>query len=216
MLKHPIKAVIFDMDGTLLDTEHLFIEYWTRAGRACGWPFERRHGLLLRSCSAAIAEGVLREFFGPEYVHAPVRAMRKELMKDVLSGPLEAKPGAAEILAYLSEKGIPTACATASSVERAKDNLSRAGLLPYMGRILSAADARNGKPYPDVFLSACAQLGLPPENCMVVEDSPNGVIAAFAAGCQVVMVPDQSQPEDCLLPLLSAKVDSLTELKLLL
>lgn len=216
MLEYPVKAVIFDMDGTLLDTEHLFVEYWIKAGQACGWPFERRHGLLLRSCSAPIAEKVLKGIFGAEYDHAPVRTMRKALMKDVLSGPINAKKGAVWLLNALNEKGIPTACATASDISRASDNLARAGLLPYMKHILSAQNVRHGKPWPDVFLSACQQLGLPPQSCLVVEDSPNGVISAFSAGCQVVMVPDQTQPEDCLLPLLSATVDDLTQIMELL
>lgn len=212
MLEYPIKAVIFDMDGTLLDTEGLFVEYWVKAGRACGWPFERRHGLLLRSCAAAVAERTMKQLFGPGYDHASVRATRRKLMEGVLQGPIPAKPGAVEVLTWLKEQGIPTACATASDLPRAQDNLERAGLGGYLQHILSARNVRRGKPYPDVFRSACDQLGLQPEECLVVEDAPNGVIAAFAAGCQVVMVPDQTQPEDCLLSLLTAKVDHLGQI----
>lgn len=212
MFEQPIRAVIFDMDGTLLDTEGLFVEYWMRAGRACGWPFERRHGLLLRSCSAVVAERTMKHLFGPSYEHAPVRATRQKMMERVLSGPIAAKPGAVELLTWLNDRGIPTACATASDLPRAQDNLARAGLGGYIRHILSARNVRRGKPYPDVFRSACDQLGLPPEACLVVEDAPNGIIAAFSAGCPVVMVPDQTQPEDCLLSLLTAKVDRLDQL----
>lgn len=212
MLDFSVKAVIFDMDGTLLDTEHLFVDYWMKAGRLCGWPFERRHGLLLRSCFAPVAAKVMTGFFGPEYDHNAVRNKRKELMQDVLHGPIQPKPGAVELLSWLNEQGIPTACATASDIPRAADNLERAGLRPYIQHILSAQNARHGKPYPDVFLSACAQLNLSPEECLVVEDAPNGIIAAFSAGCPVVMVPDLTQPEDCLLPLLTGKVDNLAEI----
>ena len=70
-----------------------------------------------------------------------------------------------------------------------------------------------GKPAPDVYQYACSQLGLNPSQCMAVEDSPNGVTSAYRAGCKVVMVPDQTQPEAELLPMLYAKMDSLIELK---
>ena len=89
------------------------------------------------------------------------------------------------------------------------------GLEGYFDRLISAIQVKEGKPSPDIYLYACEQLGVSPEDCIAVEDSPNGVLSAYRAGCKVVMVPDQTEPDEELSRLLYAKVtriDSLTDL----
>ena len=109
--------------------------------------------------------------------------------------PAEKKAGLDELLSYLKEKGIRTAVATATDTERAREYLVPAGVYDKFDRIICGNMIANGKPCPDIYLYACKQLGLPPEKCLALEDSPNGVSAAHAAGCITVMVPDLTPPE---------------------
>ena len=90
--------------------------------------------------------------------------------------------------------------------------LALTGLRPYFEKLISATMVGEGKPSPDIYLYACKQLGLAPEECMAVEDSPNGVMSAYRAGCKVVMVPDQTQPDEKLKKCLYACVPTLADI----
>ena len=120
-----------------------------------------------------------------------------------------------ELLEYLKEKKIQRAIATATDTERAARYLKQIGLYEYFDRIICANMVKCGKPSPDIYIYACQQLGLDPSACMAVEDSPNGVTSAYRAGCQVVMVPDQTKPDAELQNMLTACVDSLDQMKAL-
>jgi len=122
------------------------------------------------------------------------------------------KPGAVEVLEYLQAKGIQTAVATATELPRAEKYLKKVGLYPYFDRIISATMVEYGKPAPDIYQYTCKELGLLPQECIAVEDSPNGVTSAYKAGCKVVMVPDQTQPEPEMMHMLYACVDNLWEI----
>lgn len=114
---------------------------------------------------------------------------------------------------FLKEKKIRRAVATATDMERTERYLKQIGLYPYFDEIISATMVEHGKPAPDIYTFACAQLGLASEECLAVEDSPNGVMSACQAGCQVAMVPDQTQPDDELKKKLTICVNTLDELK---
>ena len=117
-----------------------------------------------------------------------------------------------ELLKFLSQKNIKIAVATASPVERAKRYLEKVNLLSYFNKIISARNMNEGKPSPDVYLFACNELELPPEECLAIEDSPNGVLSAARAGCKVVMVPEFIQPDYEISKLLFAKKENLSEI----
>ena len=110
------------------------------------------------------------------------------------------------------ERGITTAVATATDLETTERYLRQTKLLPYFDRIISASMVERGKPAPDIYLYACESLGLAPGDCIAVEDSPNGVLSAWQAGCRVIMVPDQTQPDESLKKCLYARVDNLMEI----
>ena len=110
---------------------------------------------------------------------------------------------------------IQRAIATATDTERAARYLKQIGLYEYFDRIICANMVKCGKPSPDIYIYACQQLGLDPSACMAVEDSPNGVTSAYRAGCQVVMVPDQTKPDAELQDMLTACMDSLDQMKAL-
>ena len=125
---------------------------------------------------------------------------------------LEKKPGIDEILAFLHEKGIKAAVATATPIELTLQHLEKIGVRGQFDRIVSAKQVAHGKPAPDVYLYACEQIGEAPQDCIAVEDSPNGIKSAYAAGCKPVMVPDLTQPDEEILPMLYAVVDTLGHL----
>lgn len=192
-----IRAVIFDMDGVLIDTEKYLVKYWCEAAREAGFPMEREHGLLIRSLAGKFAEPKLREIFGPGFDYWAIRERRKELMEEQLARTgIEKKPGVDRLLLWLQENGYKRAVATATDEERATKYLEEIGILGMFDRVVCAPMVENGKPCPDVYLYACEQIGEKPECCVAVEDSPNGVLSAYRAGCQVVMAPDLTQPDE--------------------
>ena len=208
------QAVIFDMDGTLIDTEKYYRMFWRKALEEFGYDVTEEQILSLRSLGRPYAPERLKEWFGQDFDYPAVRERRKALMEEQFcKDGIQSKPGAEELLRYLRRKGITTAVATATDLERTHRYLRKVGLEKYFDRIISATQVELGKPAPDIYLYACEQLGYRPEECIAVEDSPNGVLSAHRAGCRVIMVPDQTQPDEALRKCLFTCVDSLEAVK---
>ena len=212
-----VKAVIFDMDGLLLDTEKLLVRFWVEAANKAGFPMTRDQALSLRSLHRKFAIPYLKELFGEEFDYDTVRTSRMELMSEYLAdNPLELKSGARELLDYLNSQKIPAAICTATDYERTRDYLSQTGIFERFDRIVCAAMVEYGTPRPDIYLYAAEQLGLKPWECVALEDSPNGVRSAADAGCITVMVPDLTQPDSELGGIIRGKADSLKDVILII
>lgn len=213
MEKRMIKTIIFDMDGTLIDTEKYFEIFWPAAAAEFGFAMSREQAHDLRSLGRPFAPEVLREWFGETFDYMAVRERRRELMEEHLAKVgLELKEGVPEALQWLSENGYCIALATATPGERARRQLAEVGILEYFDEVVSAAEVKWGKPAPDVYLYVCEKLGKSPQECLAVEDAPNGVLSAATAGIPVVMVPDRTQPDEKLSEKLFACISSLKEL----
>lgn len=209
-----IKAVIFDMDGTLIDTEKYYRIAWKYALESFGYHPTEEQLLMFRSLGRPFSSAYLKKTFGEELEYEQVRKVRQGRFNELVETQgIQLKPGAKEILTFLREKNIVTAIATCTNIERANQYLKQIGLYDLLDRVISASMVETGKPAPDIYLYACKELDLNPANCMAVEDSPNGIYSAHDAGCNVVMVPDQSPADDEIRKVLYGYEDSLFDLK---
>lgn len=207
-----IKGVISDMDGVILDSEKLYVRFWCEAAQFYGYPMQKAHALSIRSMARVLAAERLRGYFGADFDYHAVHDKRVELMdKYIDENGIEAKPFAKELLQYLKACGFKVALATATGLERTQVYLERVGLYEYFDEIVCASMVNCGKPKPYIYLAAAERLGLRAEECVALEDSPNGIISASSAGCKTVMVTDLDKPTKDILPLLFAVADNLDE-----
>ena len=208
-----IKAVLFDLDGTLIDTESYYRRIWPEAVAHFGYTLTDEMYLSLRSLGRPYARERFAQWYGPDFDYDEVRAYRMGLFNELVAGRgIPLKPGAREILLLLKDMGILRATATATDEERTRDYLTRVGLIDLFDRICCATQVEHGKPAPDLYLYACESLGLAPDECLAVEDAPNGIRSAAAAGVPVVFIPDQTESEPEAEELACAKLSSLNEL----
>ena len=210
--QQPIRGVLFDMDGLVLDTETLYTRFWMEAAQDLGYPMTFQQALGMRSLNRDLGQAKLTEYFGPGISYPQVRSRRIQLMDaHIAEHGVECKIGIRELLDFLKEQGILCAITSSSPMEAIRKHLAAHGLLPYFHKLCSGYDVPKGKPEPDIYLHGAAALNLKPEECLALEDSPTGILAAYRAGCLPVMVPDLDQPDADTEAILYAKADSLTD-----
>ena len=213
-----MRAVLFDMDGVLFDSERAVLAVWREVAGELGLAgieesFVRCVGVNIRGTrEILLARYPALDF---EDFDERVRARFRALYG---GGRLPVKPGAEAILTTLRERGVPLALASSTRTEAVRSELDEAGLLGFFDAVVGGDMVTRSKPDPEIFLTAAARLGAEPADCAVIEDSFNGVRAARAGGFYTVMVPDLLPPDaemaekaDSILPDLFAARDWLLE-----
>ena len=192
-------AVIFDMDGLMLDTEPLAARAWQDAARATGIHFDDGVTPRLIGRNFADCEALIRDHHGDDYpVGDLMRSWHAAYDAIVAREGIAHKPGLVALLDWLEARAIPKAVATSTRRSRAEAKLREAELVQRFAFLVAGDEVVRGKPEPDIFLRAAALLATPPTRCLVLEDSEPGVRAALAAGMAPIMVPDLHPPSPAL------------------
>lgn len=184
-------AIIFDMDGTLHDTEALLNNADREAARILGYRMSQEILLKLIGTNNQSAATVLKQVFGAQFPVERFFLERDKLVHEAkLTAAIPLKPGAREVLDWCQSLEIPCAVATSTAHAKAERDLAHTGIVRYFEVIVGGDMVDNGKPAPDIFLKTAGLLDVEPESCVVIEDSYNGIRAAHAARMMPVMIPD--------------------------
>ncbi|MEP7181753.1 MAG: HAD family phosphatase [Betaproteobacteria bacterium] len=207
-------AVIFDMDGLMLDTEPLAARAWGEAATALGVEFDDALAMRMVGCNFVDCSALVRARYAADYpVDALLGSWHAAYDAIVAREGFALKPGLVDLLDWLEDAGIPKAIATSTRRARALAKLEHKALLQRFAALVGGDEVARGKPAPDIFVEAAARVGVPPSACVVLEDSEPGVRGALAAGTMPIMVPDLKPPSASLRSLLPLVLPNLAEVR---
>jgi beta-phosphoglucomutase-like phosphatase (HAD superfamily) len=215
MLPRTVKAVVFDMDGLLFDTETLYREAMQATALRLGVEMSDATFLRMIGLPAEASRLLLTDHYGSDFDVERFWIESATIFRAMGEGRRYLKPGVVELLDRIDELKLTRAIATSSGHGSVERNLSRHGLTARFHAIVAHGDYARGKPNPDPYLVAAERLGVAPEYCLALEDSHNGVRSAAAAGMMTVMVPDLLPPNDDIRKLCVRVVRDLHEVRAL-
>ncbi|MCF4097421.1 HAD family hydrolase [Maritalea mediterranea] len=210
---HPIKGVVFDMDGLLLDTERLYKQVMLEICAEWGLHMSEEIFISLVGIPGDKSADIYYRHYGRDFDVARFNTLCFERISALCEVVVPLKVGAKLLVEQLSERQVPIAVATSTGRDMAHGFLERAGLKQHFDQIVTRHDVTHGKPNPEPFLTAAKRLGLAPEQCIAFEDSHNGVRAAHSAGMATIMVPDILLPIDEIAQRCAAIMPSLLHFK---
>lgn len=195
-LPKPVKAVVFDMDGLLVDTETVVFEAMQKTAARSGreMPFQVFKQMV--GLPHVLSDQIVLEHFGPGFDLEAWRAGVREHFYDIAQAGVALKTGVVELLDHLDALAMPRAIATSSNRESVEHSLGQHGLIARFHALVTRDEQQNHKPHPEPFLKAAQALGVDPADCLALEDSHNGVRSASSAGMMTIMVPDMLDPTE--------------------
>lgn len=206
------KAVIFDMDGVIFDSERLVLESWKQIAEKYG--IQNVEEVLIKciGVNAVITRDIFLEYYGKDFPYDMYKTECSSLFHTwCKTKGLPIKKGVTELLKYLNDSGYKVGLASSTRYEIVKEELEEAGLLPYFHNLTGGDMLKKSKPEPDIFLMACESLSVKPEEAIGIEDSYNGIRALSRAGMLPVMVPDMIAPDEEMKDLAEFIFDDLLE-----
>lgn len=193
-----IKGVIFDVDGVIFDTESMSAEFWKKTLKKYGIDMEKSvYSEIMGRNKAGIVEK-FEEFYSQSNLDFwKLSDEKTEAMVNQLdNNPIPIMPGVFEILDYLKEKGYKLGVASSTRADRSIKRLKKENLYDYFEAFMFGDQVKESKPNPEIFLKTAEKLGIKPEECLILEDSPSGIEAAFKGGFNCINVVDQKQPDE--------------------
>lgn len=205
-----IKAVIFDMDGLMIDSERVTYDgYVVECGKLGETMDKEFYKQLLGRPVPSILQ-LFRDHFGQSFpIEQVIKDVHVYVERVFEEEGVPVKDGLVELLGYLKSHGYRTIVATSSARDRVDRILSLSGLAGYYDSSICGNEVQNGKPHPEIFLKACEKLGVSPCEALVLEDSEMGILAASSADIPVICVPDMKYPEEEFAAKTTRIVDSL-------
>jgi HAD superfamily hydrolase (TIGR01509 family) len=206
------EAVLFDMDGLMLDTEGPVIPFWYEVMAKHGYDLDEETVNKTIGVPAVTTEKMLKEKYGSDFPYDTINdELEKRVQDDIEKNGIPHRPGLLTLLDHLEKLGIPKAVATSTMREKALWKLKHAGIADRFSVIVCVDDVKRGKPAPDLFLAAAEKLGKKPENCIGFEDSSAGLEALAAAGVKSVFIKDILQPPESILKTVYRQFENLSE-----
>jgi beta-phosphoglucomutase-like phosphatase (HAD superfamily) len=192
-----IEGVIFDLDGTVLDTERFFLAAWREVLRKRGYAASEETAYRLVGVNEAAERAILYDEFGASYPYDEIRDELWILFEEKAERDgIAVKKGFGELLECIRKRSLPYALATSTGYEVIDWKLRQAGLDEVFPLIVCGNEVENGKPAPDIFLAAARLMGKAPEDCIGIEDSPAGLRGLHSAGIRSVFIKDIITPTD--------------------
>ena len=209
-----IKAVIFDMDGLMIDSERVTFEgYQHVLAKENLTMSEEKYKTLLGKPVKAVHD-LLKEDYGPQYdVDQIIKDVHAYIAKRFETEGVPLKPGLVELLKYLKENNYKTIIATSSHRNRVDLIVKQAQIDQYFDDSICGDEVTKGKPNPEVFLKACQKLQVSPQDALVLEDSESGINAAYNAEIKVIGIPDMKYPEEKYVKMTYKIMDNLFQVK---
>ena len=205
-----VDAAIFDMDGLLISSERISLALFLQMCEQRDLGNMRYLYLeILGTNDAETRRRVTEAFTGKTDPEQFLNEYQERYREETTTWPVPLMPGTKTLLEVLKKNRIKTAVATSTGRELALLKLTNSGIIDYFDTVTGGDQVANGKPAPDIYLTAASTLGILPERCIALEDSPNGVRAAVAAGMHTIQIPDLVQPDAELLLLKHTVLDSL-------
>jgi HAD superfamily hydrolase (TIGR01509 family) len=191
------KAAIFDMDGLLLDTERIFLDAFINTCTDLNHRFDMSLFISIIGTNSIKTKDILTEGFGRGFNHDRFREVWIRHVESYLSdNSIPLKSGAVNLLEKISSVPLPMAIATSTRYSDAIKSLESTSIINYFRFVVGGDHVTNGKPHPEIYLKVADRLGMSPVECIVFEDSENGVKSAHAAGMCVIQVPDLVTPTE--------------------
>lgn len=205
-----LKGLVFDMDGLLFDTERIVQRSWNLSGADLGYCDIGAHIYNIIGFNRGKRAEYFKGVYGEDFPHDMFQETAARYFTEIVEKEgLPVKNGVGEILEFAKKHGLSIGLATSSSAEYALENLRSAGIYDYFDGYVCGNMVKKSKPDPEIYLKACAAIGINPSEAVALEDAPSGIASAYAAGLRTVMIPDLVQPDDKTLASVWRTADSL-------